>query len=79
MDRRSTIGISAMTALGLALFPSGGVGQQKSMKEQLVGLGLSSPLNLCARTAANIRPLVLIRTASLFLMPVVTTASLSCA
>ena len=32
MDRRSTIGISAMTAL-----PSGGVSQQKSMKEQLVG------------------------------------------
>ena len=37
MDRRSTIGISTMTALGLTLFPSGGVGQQKSMKEQLVG------------------------------------------
>ena len=37
MDRRSAIGISAMTALGLTLFPSGAVGQQQSMKEQLVG------------------------------------------
>ena len=31
------IGMSAMTALGLALLPSGGVGQQKSMKEELLG------------------------------------------
>ena len=37
MARRTTIGISAITALGLALLPSSGVGQQKSMKEQLVG------------------------------------------
>jgi len=37
MDRRTTIGISAITALGLALLPSSSVGQQKSMKEQLLG------------------------------------------
>src|SRR5215510_12152054 len=37
MDRRTTIGISAMMALGLALLPSGGVGQQKEQLEQLLG------------------------------------------
>ena len=37
MDRRSTIAISVMTAFGLALLPSSAVGQQQSMKEQLVG------------------------------------------
>src|SRR5262252_3996898 len=37
MDRRSTIAISVMTALGLALLPISAVGQQQSMKEQLVG------------------------------------------
>ena len=37
MDPRSTIAISLMTALGLALLPISAVGQQQSMKEQLVG------------------------------------------
>ena len=38
MDRRNLIGMSAMTVLGLALLPSGGVSQQKSMKEELLGI-----------------------------------------
>jgi hypothetical protein len=37
MNRRSILSISAMTALGLALVPSGTVAQQKSLKDQLVG------------------------------------------
>jgi len=38
MGRRTTMGVLAMIALGLALLPSGAVGQQRSMKEQLVGI-----------------------------------------
>jgi len=37
MNRRSILSISAMMALGLALVPGTAVGQQKSLKEQLVG------------------------------------------
>src|ERR1700724_2861747 len=37
MNRRSLIGISAATALGLALLGGNAVAQQKSLKEQLVG------------------------------------------
>src|SRR5437762_7380687 len=37
MNRRSILSISAMTALGLALVPSGAVAQQRTLKEQLVG------------------------------------------
>jgi hypothetical protein len=37
MNRRSLLGISAMTALGLAFVSSTAIGQQKSLKEQLVG------------------------------------------
>ena len=37
MNRRSILGLSAMTALLLALPPGGAVGQQKTLKEQLVG------------------------------------------
>ena len=37
MNRRSILSISTMTVLGLALLPSSAVGQQKSLKEQLVG------------------------------------------
>jgi hypothetical protein len=37
MNRRNILGISAMTAMGLALVPSNAVSQQKSLKEQLVG------------------------------------------
>jgi Lipocalin-like domain len=37
MDRRSIIGMSVTTVLGLAWLPSGAVSQQKSMKEQLLG------------------------------------------
>src|SRR5262249_38614404 len=36
--RRTTMGVLAMIVLGLALLPSGAVGQHKSMKEQLVGV-----------------------------------------
>ena len=38
MGRRTTMGVLAMIALGLALLPSGAVGQQKTMKEQLAGV-----------------------------------------
>jgi hypothetical protein len=41
MNRRSILSMSAMTVLGLALVPSGTVAQQKSLKDQLVELGLS--------------------------------------
>jgi hypothetical protein len=37
MNRRSILGLSMMTALGLALLPGNAVSQQKSLKEQLVG------------------------------------------
>jgi hypothetical protein len=37
MYRRSILGISAMTMLGLALASSSAVSQQKSLKEQIVG------------------------------------------
>jgi Lipocalin-like domain len=37
MNRRSILGISVMTAMGLALVPSSAVSQQKSLKEQIVG------------------------------------------
>jgi len=80
MDRRSAIGISAMTALGLALFPSGAVGQQHSMKEQLVGAWSLVSFELVRQDGSKqstfgTNP----KKASLFLMPVVTTASRSCA
>jgi hypothetical protein len=37
MKWRSILRLSAITALGLALLPSNAVGQQKSLKDQLVG------------------------------------------
>jgi hypothetical protein len=37
MKRRSVLSISAITVLGLALLPSSASGQQKSLKDQLVG------------------------------------------
>src|SRR5262245_33298725 len=37
MNRRHFLSVSAVTALGLALLPSSAVGQQKSLKDQLVG------------------------------------------
>ena len=37
MNRRDVLSLSATTALGLALLPSSATGQQKSLKEQLVG------------------------------------------
>jgi hypothetical protein len=37
MNRRSTLGLSVMMALGLALLPGNAVSQQKSLKDQLVG------------------------------------------
>jgi hypothetical protein len=37
MNRRNILSISAITALGLALLPSGAFGQQKPLKDQLVG------------------------------------------
>ena len=37
MNRRSTLSISAMAVLGLALLPGNTVAQQKSLKEQLIG------------------------------------------
>lgn len=37
MNRRSILGISAVTVLGLAFVPSSAVSQQKSLRDQLVG------------------------------------------
>ena len=37
MKRRNILGLSLITALGLALLPSSAVSQQKSLKDQLVG------------------------------------------
>ena len=38
MNRRSILSISAMTTLGLALLPTSSIAQQKSLKDQLVGI-----------------------------------------
>src|SRR5882724_2321378 len=38
MHRRNVLSISAIIAFSLALLPGGAVGQQKSLKEQLVGV-----------------------------------------
>jgi hypothetical protein len=38
MNRRDIFGLSAIAALGLALLPGSAVSQQKSLKEQIVGL-----------------------------------------
>ena len=37
MNQRHLLTVSAVTAFGLALLPNGAVGQQKSLKDQLVG------------------------------------------
>jgi hypothetical protein len=37
MNRRFILGVSAIAALGLAFLPGSGRGQQKSLKDQLVG------------------------------------------
>ena len=37
MNRRHILSLSVITALGLALLPGSALGQQKSLKEQLVG------------------------------------------
>lgn len=37
MKRRDVLGVSAISALALALLPTGAVSQQKSLKEQIVG------------------------------------------
>src|SRR5712692_4469985 len=37
MNRRNILSLSAITALGFALLPGSAVGQQKSLKDQLVG------------------------------------------
>jgi Lipocalin-like domain len=38
MNRRSIFTLSAITVLGLAMLPTGAVSQQKTLKEQLVGV-----------------------------------------
>jgi hypothetical protein len=38
MNRRSILSISAMTTLALALLPTSSIAQQKSLKDQLVGI-----------------------------------------
>jgi hypothetical protein len=38
MNRRSIFGMSAITVLGLAMLPTGAFAQQKTLKEQLVGV-----------------------------------------
>ena len=38
MNRRTILSISAMTTLALALLPSSSIAQQKSLKDQLVGI-----------------------------------------
>jgi len=38
MNRRSILSLSTMTALGLALLPTSSIAQQKSLKDQLVGI-----------------------------------------
>src|SRR6476620_9820990 len=38
MNRRSVFSLSAITALGLAFLPGSAVSQQKSLKEQLLGV-----------------------------------------
>jgi hypothetical protein len=40
MNRRNTLCLSAVAAVGLALLPSTAISQQKSLKEQLVGTWL---------------------------------------
>jgi Lipocalin-like domain len=37
MKRRTVLSLSAITALGLAMLPTGAVTQQKTLKEQIVG------------------------------------------
>jgi hypothetical protein len=37
MNRRNILSLSAITALGLAMLPTGAVSQQKSLKDQIVG------------------------------------------
>ena len=37
MNRRNILSLSVITAWGLALLPGSAVGQQKSLKDQLVG------------------------------------------
>jgi hypothetical protein len=43
MNWRNILSLSAITALGLALLPSNAVSQQKSLKEQLVGVWTLAP------------------------------------
>jgi hypothetical protein len=37
MNRRNILSLSAITALGLAMLPTGAVSQRKSLKDQIVG------------------------------------------
>jgi hypothetical protein len=46
MNRRDIFGLSAIAALGLALLPGSAVSQQKSFKEQIVGLDARSALDV---------------------------------
>jgi Lipocalin-like domain len=53
MNRRSILGISAMTTLGLALLPTSSMAQQKSLKDQLVGTWVAVSAENTARNGGK--------------------------
>jgi hypothetical protein len=65
MNRRKVISLSALTAFGFALLTGSAVSQQKSLKDQLVGLGRFNRGTRRTRTVPSFSALVPIRRASM--------------
>ena len=54
MRRLSVKGLSAMTALGLVVFPGAAVAQQKTLKEQLIGTWLLVSIETMAKDGTKV-------------------------
>jgi hypothetical protein len=57
MNRRTILSIAAMTALGLALFPSGAVAQEGTLKQQLVGTWTLVSFDATPLNGTKVQPL----------------------
>jgi hypothetical protein len=56
MNRRNILSLSAMAALGLAVLPGSAVGQQNSLKDQLIGTWLVTSVQTTNQDGSKVLP-----------------------
>src|SRR5258706_9556447 len=59
MDRRNTLGLAVITALGMCLLSGSAIAQEKSLKEQLVGSWTIVQCDVVNQDGTKGRPLVI--------------------